>query len=124
MGRYNTKNVVAIKKTNDLEIIFYDFESIYVKHQYGISVYHRWAVKKKGFYKNNFRPFRLALKDNKNIDYGYINRMAEKYEIDVDGVDELPNLTGVKTRIIPSYGRARNIGVASNDIRNERNIEE
>lgn len=106
MAKHYDKYVV--RKTNGLTIVCVDPTTIYVKHKYGISVYERWFVRQRGFYLQNWQPFRRALTDHRNIDLQYINQLAQLYDISVSGSDEMPDLTGKEIREVPEWGRNRN----------------
>ena len=91
---------IKIRKIDGLEIIFYDKKTIYVKHRYGVSVYNRWLVQERGFYKNKWARFRdEILRKRKNLTWGEINALAEKYEIDVFG-GKVPCLDGEELEYI------------------------
>jgi hypothetical protein len=107
MSKYN--GLIATRETNGLLLIFYDHKTIYVKHQYGVNVYHRWFIKKRYFYMSRWQPFRRALTDQKHLDIGYINSLANRYEIDIEHASALPDISSKKVRAIPPWGRRRNV---------------
>jgi len=100
---------IVVRKTNGLTIIFENPTTIYVQHKYGVSCYDRWFVKQRGFYTKNWKPFSESLKQNRVLEMGYINRLAEQYEISVSGSRTLPDLTDKPIKTIPEWGRDRNV---------------
>ena len=100
---------IVIRRTNGLEIVCFNFDTIYVKHKYGINLYHRWLIRQRYFYRSKWKPFRDALLYLKNVDMALINRLADKYEIDVDHATEIPDYSGRKVKIAREWGRNRNV---------------
>jgi hypothetical protein len=99
---------VVVRKVNGLVIMFTDPRTCYVKWRYGINIYERWFVRERNFYSDNWRPFSEYLKQNANIDIGYINRLARLYNITISSTKTMPDLTEREVREIPPHGRERN----------------
>ena len=98
----------AIRRTNGLVLLCISPYEVYVQHHYGVNCYNRWFVKQRFFCQHNWKPFRRAVMNQRYVDLGFINRLAEKYEIDITGADEMPSLRGRRLRKVPEWGRDRN----------------
>ena len=101
-------NHITIRKTNGLTIICFDHQTIYVKHKYGINRYDRWFIQGGKFYAKSWKPFRIILTDQRNLDIHYINRQAVKYGINITSTHKTPSFSGKTIREAPEWGRARN----------------
>lgn len=104
--KYDT---TVVREVNGLMIVCVNPTTIYVKHKYGINCYERWFVRQRGFYSDNWKPFRRALTDHRNISLSYINHLADLYNINVSSARKMPDLTNAKIRTVPEWGRARNV---------------
>lgn len=104
------KPPVMLRETNGLAIWFADERNIYVEHKFGITLFTRWEVRQRGFWSENWRPFRKALTNNRHLDLAYITRLATLYDISIRYVGRLPeSCLKEQARIIPEKGRARNV---------------
>lgn len=80
MGRFRAEAIV-IKRVDDLTIVFYDKERIYIKDKA-----HEWALfhryySQLGFYGKCWKPFRRLLMAEKRITFNHCYRLAFKYDI-------------------------------------------
>lgn len=102
-------NKIVIRRTNGLEIVCFNYDAIYIKHNRGINLYHRWFIKEKYFYRSKWKPFRRALTDHRFIDMQYINKLADKYEIEVSRVQKVPDYKCREVIFAREHGRNRNV---------------
>lgn len=98
---------IVVRKTNGLEIVCLNSRAIYVRYKYGINCYHRWFSRKRGFYYNNWRPFRRAITDHRYLDISYINYLANKYEISISASKKLPEYSDKEVKTLSERGRVR-----------------
>lgn len=94
-------NSVIIKRVNDVEIIFWSREEIYVKKittgQW--TLFHRYFAPK-GSYNGGWRQFRhLLLYEWKNLDYNHCHRLAFRWDIQSKTVKSGPMVENVKTTV-------------------------
>lgn len=97
MGRFKA-GAVTVKQVDDLTIIFYDKNRIYVgnKHHRWV-VFHRYGAPR-GSYRTSWDKFRSSLWKEKNIDYNHCFRLAFQYDVQFMTVPASPNLKNVKTQ--------------------------
>lgn len=103
MGRFRAEAIV-IKKVDDLTIVFYDRERIYIKDKsHGWTLFHRYYTQL-GFYGSCWKPFRKLLMVEKRITFNHCYRLAFRYDIQSRAGVKPPNLEGRATveRILPS----------------------
>ncbi len=99
---------ISVRKTNGLEIWFVSPRDIYIKDNYGWQNFTRWDVRQRGFWTENWRPFRRALRDQRYLDMTVIRRLATLHEISIRA-GSLPEWAkNSKVRVIPDKGTARN----------------
>lgn len=99
---------ISVRRTNGLEIWFVSPRDIYVKDKYGWQNFTRWDVKQRGFFANNWHPFRRALRDNRYLDMAIIRRLATLHDISIRSGGLPTWVSDKQIRIIPEKGRARN----------------
>ena len=95
MGRFRAE-AVMVKQVDNLTIVFYDKESIYIKDDiHGWTVFHRWFVPK-GLYGETWKPFRKLLWEEKQITFNHCYRLAFRYSIQSMANVKPPDLSKVK----------------------------
>lgn len=96
MGRFRAEAVI-IRKVEDLTIVFYNKDSIYVKDAtHDWAVFHRWFAQR-GSYSRGWRQFRNLLLYVKNINYNHCYRLAFRWDIQSQANVKGPDLSKVKT---------------------------
>ena len=96
MGRFKAQAVI-IKRVDDLTIIFYDKENIYIKdNSHGWTVFHRWFAPR-GSYGGGWKQFRHLLLYEKNITFAHCYRLAFRWDIQSQANVREPDLTKLKT---------------------------
>lgn len=96
-GKFRAKAIV-VRQVNDIEIVFYNHESIYVKSQAGVwVVFHRWEAGLGSY--QNWRNFRTMLFYEKYIDFQHCHRLAFRYDIPSQ-VSRAPDIKGKSIEII------------------------
>ena len=99
-GKFNAKAIV-VRQINNIEIVFYDSHSIYVKSEHGVwVVFHRWFAREGavGSYKS-WRGFRTLLFYESQISFAGCHRLAFKYDIPSQ-VSRAPDLKGKTVEIV------------------------
>lgn len=95
MGRFRA-DVVIVRDINNLRIVFYDKESIYVRAADGRwAVFHRWFAPR-GSYNNGWRQFRHLLLYEKKITFEHCYRLAFRFDIPSQLVAKSPDLSKFK----------------------------
>jgi hypothetical protein len=97
----------AVRVTGPFRITFFDPTTIYVEYGGKVYIYHRWFLEQRWFYSHHWRKFSEALKRNKALTFPYINRLAERHEINLTIGEHSPDLSGKNVRQIPAFGRDR-----------------
>ena len=82
LGKIAISDSIFIRQCGDMLVFFVDQQTICALTDCGAYVFHRWFHKKRGFYTNNFKPFRKYLMNNPNITLSQAIRLAEKYEME------------------------------------------
>lgn len=94
--RHFRANAVIIKRTNDIEIIFYSKEEIYVKNtntgQW--TLFHRYFAP---YYKGWSQFRHLLLYEWDNLTYNHCFRLAFRWDIQSKTVKSGPMLENIKT---------------------------
>lgn len=96
MGRFRAEAVI-VKRVNDLTIIFYDKENIYIKdanHEW--TVFHRWFAPR-GSYMGGWKQFRNLLLYEKRITFDHCYRLAFRWDIQSRANVRPPDLSKLKT---------------------------
>lgn len=101
------EKVVGVRNVDGLKIVFYNEREIYVDSYLGVYIFNRWFHRQAGFYRDNWKPFRNALKHYKSLTIGDIIALAQRYEISICGGDNMPDLSGLSVTVYPSGGRKR-----------------
>jgi len=95
VGNYKAKAVI-IKQTENLKIVFYNHESIYVEDKkQGWVVFHRWFAPR-GSYNGGWRQFRHLLLYEKKPTLIHCYHLAFRYDIQVQKVRGCPDLSKFK----------------------------
>lgn len=97
MGRFKAE-AILVRELEELTIIFYDKESIYVypkKEKWG-TIFNRWGV----FQYGDWQDFRRRLMRKKHLDLRGCYELALKYEILAVSTARRLNLEGKKVRKI------------------------
>ena len=83
---------IRMRKVDDLLIMFYDKRTVFVKHHYGVSCYHRWWVRERGYHARCWKPFCESLaRTRRHLTWGDVNALAERFDISVTG-GEMPKV--------------------------------
>lgn len=104
-GRYRAKAII-VRQINNIEIVFYDSKSIYVKSEYGVwIVFHRWFAGA-GSYIKGWKQFRHLLMYVDSVDFAYCHRKA--FQLDVPSqVSKKPELEGKTVEIITNIRKKK-----------------
>lgn len=96
MGRFRA-DAVIIRKVNDVRIVFYNKESIYVQNQTDgkWTVFHRWFAPR-GSYNNGWRQFRHLLLYEKKITHTHCYHLAFRWDILSQITTKVPDLSKFK----------------------------
>lgn len=95
MGRFRAEAVI-VKRVDDLTIVFYDKENIYIKDDnHGWTVFHRWFAPK-GSYTGGWQQFRHLLLYEKKITFDHCYRLAFRYDIPSQASVRPPKLNDLK----------------------------
>lgn len=98
MGRFRAEKVI-VRDINNIRIVFYDKESIYVKDANGRwTVFHRWLAPR-GSYNNGWRQFRHLLLYEKKLDINHCYRLAFRYDILSQLAYKAPDLSKFKVQV-------------------------
>ena len=83
-----------MRDVNNIRIVFYDKESIYVRNNdtRQWAVFHRWLAPK-GSYNNGWRQFRHLVLYEKRIDFNHCYRLAFRLDIPSQFVSKAPDLS-------------------------------
>ena len=81
MARYQRKKIVVRELKSGIRIILFDKETIYVQSNGLTCAFHRWDVKKKNYYMNNWRPFRDRMRKYKTLSLYDCYRLAEQFDV-------------------------------------------
>ena len=94
MGKFRAEGV-RVKHINNITIVFYNKETIYVQTDYGIWIaFHRWFAPK-GSYRE-WEQFKHLLTYKKKITLGYIYEKALQYDIQSQVATRVPDLEQIK----------------------------
>lgn len=96
MGRFRA-DAVVIRHINNLKIVFYDHETIYVSDGNKWYVFHRWFAPR-GSYNGGWRQFRHLLFYEKNLDLNHCYHLAFRWEISTGIAKKEPDLTKFKIK--------------------------
>ena len=95
MGKFRAESVI-IREVNDIKIVFYNHETIYVQNDKGRWViFHRWFPQR-GSYNGGWRQFRHLLLYEKKIDLNHCYRLAFRWDIASQYASKAPDLSSVK----------------------------
>lgn len=81
MARYQRQKVVIRELRTGIRIILFDKGTIYVQSNGLTCAFHRWDVRKKNYYTNNWRPFRDRMRKYKTLSLYDCYRLASQFEI-------------------------------------------
>jgi len=93
VGKFRAEAVI-VKHVNNIEIVFYNKETIYVKNGDRWVIFHRWFAPK-GSYKD-WEIFKHLLLSSKHADLTYCYEKALCYEISSQLASRPPDLSKVK----------------------------
>ncbi len=102
MIKNNSIVPVRVYEKSSMMVFFYDSRNIYLQNLKSPRQhlhFHRNYVHERNFYSKKWKPFRMALFRAENMDLSKIYRLAEEYEIDVDG-QELPAVASDKSLLL------------------------
>lgn len=104
-GRFRAKSII-VRQINNIEIVFYDSKSIYVRSEYGVwIVFHRWFAGS-GSYIKGWKQFRHLLLYVDGVDFAYCHRKA--FQLDIPSqVSKKPDLEGKTVEIITMIRKTR-----------------
>ena len=92
MGRFKAKAVI-IRYVNDIKIVFYDNQSIYVfDEKAGWHLFHR-LLAPLGSYNHGWRQFRHLLLYEKQLDLAHCYRLAFRYNISSQIAKRAPDIS-------------------------------
>lgn len=94
MGRFRAK-AVMVRRVNDLEIVFYNRETIYVGNMGKWYIFHRWFAPR-GSYNGGWRQFRHLLLYEKGLDLTHCYRLAFLHDIQAQIAGAPPDLSKFK----------------------------
>lgn len=109
-----SRDSIAVRKTDNLTVVFYSPRVIYIKSTEGIYLCDGWFAQK-GFYGESFKPFGQALREFKQIDMSLVRSLARKYDIHIKQALHLPKISG-RVEFLPSDGRKRKTKTGDDDV--------
>lgn len=97
---------VCVRKTNGLEIVFWDNKSLVVKSGLTVVWFQHWFYSPRGFHAESYGRFVRCLKNHRHLSLPYIYQIAQKYSIEWQ-YGRMPNLEGKNIKELNSEGRKR-----------------
>lgn len=98
---------ICVRKTNGLEIVFWDNKSLVVKAGLTVVWFHHWFYSPRGFHAESYGRFVRCLKNHRHLSLPYIYRIAQKYSIEWQ-YGRMPSLEGKNIKELNPEGRKRN----------------
>lgn len=93
-------NAIIVRELENLTIIFWDADSIYVypnpRETWGGVIFHKWYVKR-GFYRESWKDFRRQMLRQKHLTLLHCHVLANRYEISHVTTKRVLDLTNVNT---------------------------
>lgn len=97
---------VLIREVDGLKIVIYDERTVYIKKGLTTYCFHRWFMRKRGFYTQHFKPFVWVLRNNRHLDLQDIIRLAYRHDLVIQS-GHIPDLSEKKIKILNPRGRIR-----------------
>lgn len=98
---------IDVRKTNGLEIVFYDHQSVAINNGTTTVWFHHWFHSPRGYHANCYGRFTRALKNHRKISLAYIYELAQRYDVSWQ-YGRRPDLTNKPIKELSPEGRKTN----------------